>query len=56
MARTLIDHEVDWGIDRLFDKVWTSAERQGIPWQEVNESFLRYGLEGFDDWWKEGEE
>lgn len=56
MARTLIDFDIEWEIEKMFDKVWSSAERQGVTWQEVHKAFEQAGIDGFDEWWKEGEE
>lgn len=56
MARTLIDFDIEYGIDQLMEEVWNSAEKQGLSWQEVDQAFQRFGIEGFDEWWKEGEE
>lgn len=51
-----IDWDIQSGIDRLMEDVWYSAEKQGLTWQEVDRAFQHYGIEGFDEWWKEGEQ
>lgn len=56
MIQTPIDWAIASGIDRLFEKVWEHADRHEMSWQDVDQALQRYGLEGFDEWWKAGEE
>lgn len=47
---------IQYEIDAAMDLVWSRAERMGLTPEEVDRAFQHYGVDGFDEWYREGEE